>query len=105
MPATSATASGARPLSKPDSKALRSTGSGTLLPVSLSPWVRPITSSKSAWVISSSRVTRDVYGHVLPVVDDAVTNEFDKLVRDPSRTDRARRTSGDRVESEFRYPD
>ncbi len=31
---------------------------------------------------SSSRVTRDVYGHVLPVVDDAVTVEIDKLFRE-----------------------
>ena len=30
---------------------------------------------------SSSRVTRDVYGHVLPMVDDAVTTEIDRLFR------------------------
>jgi hypothetical protein len=35
---------------------------------------------------SSNRVTRDVYRHVLPIVDDAVTTEIDRLFSDPSRT-------------------
>ncbi len=39
---------------------------------------------------SSSRVTRDVYGHVLPAVDDAVVAEIDKVFGNPSRTQRAR---------------
>ena len=40
---------------------------------------------------SSSRVTRDVYGHVLPTVDDAVVADIDEVFGHPSRTDRARR--------------
>jgi integrase len=40
---------------------------------------------------SSSRVTRDVYGHVLPTVDEAVVSDIDEVFGNPSRTDRARR--------------
>jgi integrase len=54
---------------------------------------------------SSSRVTRDVYGHVLPIVDDAVTTEIDRLFADPSRTDRARNRSGSSVSSPFTHSD
>jgi hypothetical protein len=77
----------------------------TLLLVSSSPWVRPDHVLQERLGHSSSRVTRDVYGHVLPVVDDAVTNEIDKLFRDPSRTDRARRTSWRNDESEDTHRD
>ena len=54
---------------------------------------------------SSSRVTRDVYGHVLPIVDDAVTTEIDRLFSDPSRTDRARHRSGESVSTPFTHSD
>lgn len=54
---------------------------------------------------SSSRVTRDVYGHVLPIVDDAVTSEIDRLFSDPSRTDRARNRNGVSVATPFTHSD
>lgn len=41
----------------------------------------------------SSRVTRDVYGHVLPAVDDAVVDDIDKVFGDLSRTQRARKST------------
>jgi len=54
---------------------------------------------------SSSRVTRDVYGHVLPIVDDAVTTEIERLFSDPSRTDRARNRNGETVSTRFTHSD
>ena len=53
----------------------------------------------------SSRVTRDVRGHVLPIVDDVVTTEIDRLFADPSRTDRARNRNGVSVSSPFTHTD
>lgn len=44
---------------------------------------------------SSSRVTRDVYGHVLPAVDTELVEQLDEMFRKRSRTTRAQRVSGD----------
>jgi hypothetical protein len=38
---------------------------------------------------SSSRVTRDIYGHVLPAVDHDLVAQLDELFRNRSRTPRA----------------
>jgi len=40
---------------------------------------------------SSSRVSRDIYGHVLPAVDESVVADIDEAFGRASRTDRARR--------------
>ncbi len=52
---------------------------------------------------SSSRVTHDIYGHVLPIVDDAVTTELDRLFADPTRTGRTRKRSGSSVSMPFMH--
>jgi hypothetical protein len=44
---------------------------------------------------SSSRVTRDVYGHTLPVVDTELVEQLDEIFRSRSRTSRAQPVSGD----------
>ena len=38
---------------------------------------------------SSSRVTRDVYGHVLPAVDEAVVAAMDEVFTNSTRAQRA----------------
>lgn len=40
---------------------------------------------------SSSRVTRDVYGHVLPAVHEAVTADLERLFADPASVNKAAR--------------
>jgi integrase len=54
---------------------------------------------------SSSRVTRDVYGHVLPAIDTELVEQLDDMFRNRSRTDRARKVSGDFYEGEKRAAD